>query len=946
MHRLLKRQLKRSFGKDYDTASLPKELDKLFSNVNESYKNFDEEKQFLERTLKISSDELTEANKLIEKKNKEISNLLHQYKYAIDECMIVSKTDITGKIIYANAAFCEVSGYSEEELLGQQHNIVRNKENDSAIFKDLWQTIQSQRIWRGTLSNRNKNGSIYYVSSTIIPILNQEGETIEYMALRDEITEQVLLQKERQSLLERSEEIMNSQETMIVISDAVDGVVQANQKFFNVSGYKDIEHFRNEHSCVCDLFIEKEGYLQTSTPEHYWIDDILKYPEKIHKALMKNTQNREMIFDVRASNITLDSKQYTLSTFSDITEIEEIREQAEAAQKAKSEFLANMSHEIRTPMNGISGFLQLLAKTELTEKQKKYLDITESSMKTLLSIINDILDFSKIESGHMESTLVEINPFVEFEKIFISFMPKAREKNISFEIKIDEKLNEYLMVDDLHIRQVMQNLINNAIKFTPEHGTIVVEVKNIAKNETKDRVQFSVRDTGIGIAKENQAKILQAFSQADSSTTRKFGGTGLGLSISKSLVALMGGTLQLSSQENKGSIFYFELDLEKTNNPNKLAEHLKDINICVLNDKDENIDCVISQLESFKVDFALCKNNDTVDIHKEYPNIELLIASATICVRNIPKNTKILLLDENLSNFETNNVNVIENYHECPSLLYNYLLKTELIEVSKVSKENETTFKLHILIAEDYDMNQILIEELLSSYQDITFEFADNGQIAVDKVRSGKKYDLIFMDINMPVLDGESATKRLRELGYEIPIVALTANALDGDKEKYLDLGMNHYLAKPIVIDELEEVLRYYTNINDKTEEKENVKEIKNQNKIEAEAITEALALTKEKTQLSDKIIEKLFKSYYSGGVTLLETMKKGIADQNFEDIQRAAHNIKSSSLMFSFEEIGSLCAVVEQKSADALQYTYMESYEILSKHFEHVGEYIEKNMA
>jgi PAS domain S-box-containing protein len=242
--------------------------------------------------------------------------------------------------------------------------------------------------------------------------------------------------------------------------------------------------------------------------------------------------------------------------------LEKALEAAENAARVKGEFLANMSHEIRTPMNGILGFIQLFERTQLDEKQKKFVEVMHTSAKTLLGIINDILDVSKFESGKFELDIIEIDPSVEFEKVAVIFTTKLKEKNIEFIVDIDSKLGKCLKFDLLRIQQIISNLLSNAIKFTSENGKIEFYVSMLEEFENAKKLRLGVKDTGIGIAKEHHERIMEAFSQAAVSTTRKFGGTGLGLTICTRLVSLMGGKLQIESEEGVGSHFFFDITVE------------------------------------------------------------------------------------------------------------------------------------------------------------------------------------------------------------------------------------------------------------------------------------------------------------------------------------------------------------------------------------------------
>lgn len=379
-------------------------------------------------------------------------------------------------------------------------------------------------------------------------------------------------------------------------------------------------------------------------------------------------------------------------------ELEEALKAANAAKEAKSNFLANMSHEIRTPLNGILGFTELLLRTKIDEKQTKYLNIVESSTKTLMSIINDILDFTKIESGKSEIDLVGINITEELTNNILLFSKDAKKKEIDYNFNIDKNIASSLYVDIHKLKQVLSNLISNAIKFTEKNKKIDINIELKHDFSTKQTILFSIQDEGLGIPLEKQSKIFEAFTQADNSTTRKFGGTGLGLNISTTIVKLLGGELKLKSKENEGSTFYFELEFDK-------AETVKE------NEK------------------------------------------------------------------ENSNLNTENDNHN-----------------------------LNILVVDDNEINLLLISEILKDLN-IKFKLAQNGQIAIDKCKE-ETFDIILMDINMPVLNGIEATNILKnEYNIKTPVIALTANSLEGDREKFIKDGMDDYLSKPFNVDKFIDII-------------------------------------------------------------------------------------------------------------------------------------------
>ena len=704
MNRLLQRQIKRSFGRDFDIGSLDENTQKLLESVSASYEHHDTDKKLLEHTLEINSDELNQANKVIRNQNLVTSNLLTQYKDVIDNTLIVSKTDADGIITYVNENFCIISGYKEEELIGQAHSIVNNPEVDKSIFKDMWLTILGNKVWHGIFSNLKKDKSLYYIDSTISPIFDIKGNIAEFIALGQDVTERTLLEQQNISARKRLKQIMDFQDSMLVILSKEDGPIEANKQFFDISGYENIESFNANHRSVCELFIESNGYLTPCTKGFHWTDPIFNFPEVTHKALLKNTEGINLIFNVSATLIDLDNGQYVLVTFSNITHIEKIRIQAEKAEKAKSQFLANMSHELRTPLNAIIGFSQILQRNkEMPDKPKAYIDKINDSGNKLLQLINSILDFSKIEAGEVILEKVNFDLFDLVNKVMTQLEVTAKAKGIDLVIKYGEDVPKAFIGDSLRISQVLTNLLSNAVKFT-EKGSVSFLINKVSSN----RFQFEVKDTGIGLSPKQQDKLFKPFSQADNSTTRHYGGTGLGLIISKELVELMNGKIWIESTLEVGTSFIFEIELQE-------AKSLK--------------------LQQSIIDDA------------------------------------------------------------------------DIITDNKV----EQLYGKNILLVEDNKTNQMVV---LSALEDcnLNIDIANDGQEAIYKFYSGNHYDLILMDLQMPVLDGYEAAKIIRSIDAQIPILALSANILEKDILKTKAYGMNEHLHKPIDTDELYmSLLKYMT---------------------------------------------------------------------------------------------------------------------------------------
>lgn len=810
-------------------------------------------------------------------------------------------TDIDGTILWVNPAFTQLTGYTSDEAIGKNPRVLKSDKHGEEFYKDMWTTILSDNVWHKEITNRKKDGTLYYEDLTITPIKDADGKVFQFVAIKQDVTER-----------------------------------------------KQAE-------------------------------------EKLHRLLK----------DIQDSNAQLEEEIMERKRIEQ--ELIKAKEGAEVASKVKGEFLANMSHEIRTPMNGIIGMIELALDTQLTKEQLNYISTAKSSAEVLLTLINDILDYSKIEAGKLT---LNKEPFLLRDEIGAALQvlsQRAAEKKLELLYQVSRKVPDALLGDSLRLRQVLVNLVGNAIKFT-ERGEVIVRVE-IANGRNSEgatgrlgewvnerygdspiphlsnspiphladspiphfsdspiphladspiphlsdspirncKLRITVSDTGIGISPEKQKLIFDSFTQADGTVSRKYGGTGLGLAISSSLVTLMGGKIWVESEPGKGSKFHFTVNIDIQEVAEELPPLEKDLhNLPVL---------IVDDNETTRELFTEILNNWGMKPHAVGSGKEALTELQRASLLNVPyaitmtdidmpgmngfeliekikeiqelKEMGIIIIShsQKASDIERGKKLGVEWFHSKP-FRHSHLLETiqnilkkqspdykehtrdqlETVEVKPIPEFGVDKFHYRILLAEDNPVNQEVVVGLLSK-RGHTVVVANDGKEAVE-LSERHNFDFIIMDVQMPIMDGLQATAAIRgrekTTGAHIPIIGLTAHAMKGDRDKCIEAGMDEYIPKPVKKDELFRAVEKAA--------PEGAKVYK---------LDEAKML--ERVEGDRDLLIRLVDIFLDNTQQLMTQLRKAIEEQNFENINYIGHTLKGSCRNLYFKRAGDLCEIIEQ---------------------------------
>ena len=745
-----------------------------------------------------------------------------------DAIVLVDPHDTSGiwPIIDCNPTAGRMNGYERDELLGRSIDLLNVLPATEERRTEYLEQLRFAGHLKIETHHRHKNGTVFPVeiSTTLIKV----GERELLLGLDRDITErrrvETALNREKQFF----ESLVLHSPAAIVVLDDNENIISCNPAFEALYGYQSHEVL----GATLDRLITTEETLSEAK----------KYTQQVMSSTVhafgKRKRKDHSLVDVEIFGVPVfvaGEKIGTLAIYHDVSELVQARKQAEEASRTKSEFLANMSHEIRTPMNGVIGMLELALDTPLTSEQRDYLQTSLQSAESLLTLLNDILDFSKIEAGRLEFENINFSLRTAVEDVAYTLARRAQDKGLEMACLIHPDVTSGLRGDPGRLRQILVNLVGNAIKFTHQ-GEVVIRAELVAETGTHAIVRFEVQDTGIGIPYERQAAVFDRFTQADGTTTRKYGGTGLGLTISKQLVDAMGGKMGVESAPGIGSTFWFELKFEKqarqkrTTAPLTLGPvNLTEARILIVDDNQTNrmvltrnvealgsrVEAVASGSKAIETLRNAQRGGDPyhlVLLDMQMPGMDGEQTARAIKSDPSVKETKILVLTSMGHRGDAVRLEALG----CSGYLLKPVKQQMLFDavvavlgreedkspglVTRHTLSEQRRDGLRILLAEDNPINQKLAVILLQK-AGYSVDAVESGLQALERVQINR-YSAVLMDVQMPDMDGLEATQHIRALekrtGNHVPIIAMTAHAMQGDRERCLEAGMDDYVTKPL----------------------------------------------------------------------------------------------------------------------------------------------------
>lgn len=859
--------------------------------------------------------------------------------------------DMDGIFLSINPAVERTLGYTPEEVIGRSiADFLVPKYRDR--FATYLEILKRRGRATGLMYVQTKHGDTrllrYHTS-----VLQEDGEQRYVRGSARDITREVEAERELRRQKRFFEAIFNHSPVAIVALDLEQRITACNAAFERMFGYKAKEVIGKP---LDDLIVgeaHKDEALQATAQA--------TAGEIIHLTTRrKRKDGSEFDVEIFGVPVFVDDEQVgAIGIYHDVSEFVRAREEAEAYARAKSEFLANVSHEIRTPLNGIIGMTNLLLDTPLTHEQRDFVETIRNSGDTLLAIINDILDFSKIEAGKMEIESIPFDLRDCVETALDLLVAKAQEKGLELAYFIEEDVPPVIEGDITRLRQVLVNLVGNAVKFT-EEGEVFVGVSVANRSGNQYELQFMVRDTGIGIPKERLDRLFQAFQQVDSSTTRRYGGTGLGLAISKRLVELMGGRIWVESEVGKGSTFFFTIQARAVETPttyirrSRQPRHLLNKRALVVDDNATNRAILTRQLENWGMSvvavasaqeaLALLYRGHIFDIailDMQMPEIDGLMLAHEIHTIPTARGLPLILLTSIEKRREARESGLFAKHLVKPikpEPLLNALLEVlgdeeeEIVSAHEMQEATNRLFDktlgerhpLRILLAEDNVVNQKVALRMLERLG-YRADVAANGYEVLEALRR-QPYDVVLMDVQMPEMDGVEATRRIiEEWGDERPrIIAMTANALAHHRAEYLEAGMDDYISKPVLVEDLVEALLRCSPASEA------------HHTVPPAALIDLDQLHQRLGDLVEEMLPDMAPVFLEDAKQRLQEAREALTAQDQATFVRCVHTLKGSAATIGAMPFSEICSELEELARagewEAIAARFPQAEELLEK--------------